>query len=99
MREAGGVANAATQDAFCAGTDCVVSEILDQSPNNNHLPRFNYSTPQRSRVNKGVNASADRHTLGGQPVYSAWFGEAPHAGPLYPPAVLGRIRAIPRPHS
>ena len=28
---------------------------------------------QGPRVNKGVNASADRNLLGGHPVYSAWF--------------------------
>lgn len=61
----GGVADTATQDSFCKDADCVVTEIFDQSPNRNHLPRFNYSTPQRVRVNKGVNATADPHTLSG----------------------------------
>lgn len=34
---AGGVANAATQDSFCAGTTCVITIIYDQSGHNNHL--------------------------------------------------------------
>ncbi|KDR82073.1 hypothetical protein GALMADRAFT_90610 [Galerina marginata CBS 339.88] len=34
---AGGVANAAAQDAFCAGTSCVISIIYDQSGRGNHL--------------------------------------------------------------
>ena len=75
---AGGVSNAATvQDAFCAGTDCVVTQIHDQSPNQNHLPIFNYPkrhpTDQHNRTNKGVNASADPHMLNGHKVYSAYF--------------------------
>lgn len=36
---AGGVANASTQDAFCAGTTCVISIIYDQSSRGNHLTR------------------------------------------------------------
>ena len=34
---AGGAANAATQDSFCAGTTCVITEIYDQSGNGNNL--------------------------------------------------------------
>jgi hypothetical protein len=34
---AGGVANAATQDTFCASTTCLISIIYDQSGRNNHL--------------------------------------------------------------
>src|SRR5579863_9718814 len=34
---AGGVANAATQNSFCAGTTCVITEIYDQSGNGNNL--------------------------------------------------------------
>ncbi len=34
---AGGVANAATQDSFCAGTTCVITEIFDQSGHGNNL--------------------------------------------------------------
>jgi hypothetical protein len=34
---AGGVANAATQDSFCANTTCVITEIFDQSGHGNNL--------------------------------------------------------------
>src|ERR1700758_3313627 len=34
---AGGVANAAAQDSFCAGTSCVITIIYDQSGRNNNL--------------------------------------------------------------
>jgi hypothetical protein len=34
---AGGVANSATQDSFCAGTTCVITEIYDQSGHGNNL--------------------------------------------------------------
>jgi non-reducing end alpha-L-arabinofuranosidase len=33
----GGVADAAAQDAFCAGTSCTITEIYDQSPEHNDL--------------------------------------------------------------
>ena len=70
---AGGYANSSGQDSFCAGSDCVVSQIFDQSPNSNHLPIFNYTTPARKRLNKGVNATRDKHMVGGHPVYAAYF--------------------------
>src|SRR5207245_9839321 len=34
---AGGFANAAAQDSFCAGTTCVITEIYDQSGRGNNL--------------------------------------------------------------
>jgi hypothetical protein len=34
---AGGYANSAAQDSFCAGTTCTVTEIFDQSPEHNNL--------------------------------------------------------------
>ena len=34
---AGGAANAATQNSFCSGTTCVITEIYDQSGNGNNL--------------------------------------------------------------
>lgn len=36
---AGGVANAASQDTFCAGTTCLITTIYDQSGRGNHLTR------------------------------------------------------------
>ncbi len=37
MLTAGGLADSATQDAFCAGTTCKISIIYDQAGNTNHL--------------------------------------------------------------
>src|ERR1700685_1820473 len=34
---AGGAANAATQNSFCSGTTCVITEIYDQSGDGNNL--------------------------------------------------------------
>jgi hypothetical protein len=34
---AGGVANTAAQDSFCAGTTCLITIIYDQSGRGNHL--------------------------------------------------------------
>src|ERR1051326_626526 len=34
---AGGIANAAAQDSFCAGTTCLITIIYDQSGRGNHL--------------------------------------------------------------
>lgn len=60
----GGVADAAAQDTFCAGAECLVEVIFDQTPLKNHLARFG---------NDGaVNASAAPTTLGGRNVYGAW---------------------------
>src|ERR1700761_5956693 len=37
LLSAGGYANAAAQDAFCADTNCVITEVYDQSPRHNDL--------------------------------------------------------------
>lgn len=38
-KTAGGYADAATQDRFCAGTSCIVTRIFDQTERGNHLNR------------------------------------------------------------
>jgi hypothetical protein len=48
----GGTAASAAQGAFCAGVQCVVEKIFDQSGNGNHLGIFG--------PDKGVNATRDR---------------------------------------
>lgn len=69
---AGGFANAASQDAFCAGTDCVIQRIYDQSPFNNDLNTApaggHVHTPDRP-----VNASRAPFSLGPNNVYAAYF--------------------------
>ena len=57
MLTAGGVANAAAQDSFCAGTTCVITVVYDQSGHGNDLwyqgssvvPGSPQSTPGRTR--------------------------------------------------
>eukprot|EP01048_Picozoa_sp_COSAG05_P023527 COSAG05_NODE_5136_length_1255_cov_2.293253_1_plen_282_part_00 len=69
---AGGPANAADQDSFCAGTACVIKTIYDQSGRHNHLhtapPGGNHEAPDA-----GVNASASPLKMGGHSVYAAYF--------------------------
>jgi hypothetical protein len=65
---AGGFADAAAQDAFCAGTTCTISIVYDQSPKHNHL------TPGPaggavSTPDKPANATELKTTIGGHPVY------------------------------
>ena len=81
----GGFADAAVQDRFCAGTDCVVEAIYDQSPRGNHLAIFH----EGAKTDQGVNASADRHTIDGHPVYSAYFGTPGHGYRTAPGASPG----------
>ena len=68
----GGFADSAAQDAFCGGTICSVSIIYDQSPLGNHLtvapPGGYIMTPDRE-----VNAGRYKLTVGGHPVYGAYF--------------------------
>lgn len=68
----GGYADSKTQDQFCAGTDCVIWRIYDQTSYNNHLdiapPGGNHRAEDRP-----VNASRDRVMVGGHAVYSAYF--------------------------
>eukprot|EP00041_Stephanoeca_diplocostata_P011945 m.198353 g.198353 ORF g.198353 m.198353 type:complete len:334 (-) comp18743_c0_seq3:431-1432(-) len=68
----GGFADSATQDTFCKAGDCVISKIYDQSPEKNDLSTAT-GGGNEPHPDAGVNASADRLTIGGHPVYSAYF--------------------------
>jgi hypothetical protein len=65
---AGGFANAAAQDSFCAGTTCTITIIYDQSPRGNHL------TPAPAGgvcgADTPANATNESITLNGNKVYS-----------------------------
>jgi hypothetical protein len=63
--KAGGYANIATHETFCAKLDCVISNVYDQSPQKNHL----------GARHKVVNASEHKITIGptNTPVYGMWF--------------------------
>lgn len=65
--EAGDVADARAQDAFCAGTVCAVTRIYDQSPRHNDLAIERAGSA--GGPDRGANASALPVRLGGRGVY------------------------------
>ncbi|EME48329.1 glycoside hydrolase family 54 protein [Dothistroma septosporum NZE10] len=74
---AGGVANAATQDSFCASTTCVVTVIYDQSGKKNHLsqapPGGNGQGPQSGGYDDPASAIGAPVTLNGQRAYGIFI--------------------------
>ena len=68
---AGGVANAATQDNFCAGTTCVITEIYDQSGNGNNLTDAPGGGAASGPDNL-ANATAAPTTVGGHEAYGVY---------------------------
>lgn len=72
---AGGVANSSVQDSFCDAAGCVIRRIYDQSTMENHLD----VAPGGGHVHTGdrpCNATEERLTVGGAPVYAAYFHTA-----------------------
>ena len=67
---AGGYANAATQNTFCAGTTCTITEIYDQSGKGNNL------TVEGAGGNGGADVGAIANalpvTVGGHSVYGVY---------------------------
>jgi len=74
---AGGVANAATQDSFCAGTTCVITEIYDQSGHGNNLTDAPGGGAAGGPDNL-ANATAAPITVGGHEAYGVYV--APGTG-------------------
>ena len=74
---AGGVANAAAQDSFCAGTTCVITEIYDQSGHGNNLTQAPGGGAARGPDNL-ANATAAPVTVGGHQAYGVYV--APGTG-------------------
>jgi len=69
---AGGYANAAAQDSFCAGTYCTITEIYDQSGNGNNLT----DAPAGGAASGPdilANAAAAPVTAGGHKVYGVFI--------------------------
>lgn len=64
---AGGYADAAAQDSFCAGTTCIITEIHDQSPRHNDLTVEGAGGAGAADV--GAPADALPVTVGGHQVY------------------------------
>jgi len=70
--KAGGAANSAAQDAFCAGTHCTVWKIYDQSPKANHLA-LGPGGGAAHAPDLPVNATRHQVSVGGDSVYAAYF--------------------------
>ena len=65
---AGGFADSATQDSFCAGTSCTISIIYDQSGKGNHLKSAPAGGAKNTPDNE-ADAAALKLTVGTHPVY------------------------------
>jgi hypothetical protein len=73
---AGGVANAAAQDSFCAGTTCLISIIYDQSGRGNHLtqaPPGGFNGPEANGYDNLASATGAPVTLNGQKAYGVFI--------------------------
>ncbi|TPX16304.1 uncharacterized protein E0L32_003953 [Thyridium curvatum] len=72
---AGGVANAAAQDAFCAGTTCLITIIYDQSGRANHLtqaPPGGFQGPEPNGYDNLASATGAPVTLNGHKAYGVF---------------------------
>lgn len=73
---AGGVANAAAQDTFCASTTCLITIIYDQSGRGNHLtqaPPGGFSGPESNGYDNLASAIGAPVTLNGQKAYGVFI--------------------------
>ena len=71
MLRAGGVADAAAQDSFCAGTTCVITTVYDQSGHGNNL---GYQGPGGAgRADTAASATSESLTVGGDKAYSLYI--------------------------
>jgi len=74
--DAGGYADAAAQDAFCANTTCLITEIFDQSGHGNNLtqaPRGAFSGPAMGGFNNLPVADKAAVSITGHKVYGAFI--------------------------
>ncbi|KAF1959177.1 Arabinosidase B [Byssothecium circinans] len=72
---AGGVANAAAQDTFCAKTTCLITVIYDQSGRGNHLtqaPPGGFRGPESNGYDNLASATGAPVTLNGQKAYGVF---------------------------
>lgn len=73
---AGGVANAAAQDTFCASTTCLITVIYDQSGRGNHLtqaPPGGFDGPDANGYDNLASATGAPVTLNGQKAYGVFI--------------------------
>lgn len=76
VSDAGGYADAAAQDRFCAGTYCWISVIYDQSPRHNDLtqaPRGGFNGPALGGFNNLPIADLAPITIMGHKVYGVFI--------------------------
>ncbi|MEZ0096178.1 alpha-L-arabinofuranosidase B [Streptacidiphilus sp. EB129] len=81
LLSAGGYANAAAQDSFCAGTSCVITVIYDQSGKGNNLTQAlmgYWPGPAAGGNDNLANATAAPVTVGGHAAYGVYV--APGTG-------------------
>jgi hypothetical protein len=74
--DAGGYANAASQDTFCANTYCWITTIYDQSPKHNNLvqaPRGGFSGPAMGGFNNLPVADMAPITIMGHKAYGVFI--------------------------
>jgi hypothetical protein len=74
--DAGGYANAAAQDAFCANTYCWITTVYDQSPKHNDLtqaPRGGFSGPALGGFNNVPVADMAPVTIMGHKAYGVFI--------------------------
>ncbi len=74
--DAGGYADAAAQDAFCANTTCLITKVHDQSPNHNDLaqaPRGGFSGPAMGGFNNLPIADMAPITISGHKAYGVFI--------------------------
>ena len=69
----GGFANAASQDAFCAGTSCVITVVRDQSGHGNDLWYQGSAQVPGSSQSSPAKATSESLTAGGTKAYSLYI--------------------------
>ena len=69
----GGFADGASQDAFCAGTTCVITVVYDQSGKGNDLWYQGSTTVPGSTSSSPSKATSESLTLSGHKVYSLYI--------------------------
>ena len=70
---AGGFADAAAQDAFCAGTSCVITVVRDQSGHGNDLWYQGSAQVPGSSQSSPAKATSESLTAGGTKAYSLYI--------------------------
>jgi hypothetical protein len=74
--DAGGYADTAAQDAFCADTTCLITKVYDQSPNHNDLtqaPRGAFSGPAMGGFDNLPVADMAPITISGHKAYGVFI--------------------------